>query len=399
MKVEFIESGAVKKKALKLLKECREFDIAVAWAGDNHFSNELEKFGDKMRRVVVGTHLYHTDPSVIRGLMRFGVKVKPPEGNLFHPKVYYFDCGERVVAVIGSHNMTRAGFEGNNVEASVVIDGVKEDIELQDICRFINKEWSSSSDVTEEFLFSYERQYEAKKVHREALEKYVPLKMPKKQYYGASPMEMSWPKYLKGLRRKEIGSPYDRLRLLEEAYKLFDVKNNFEDMEKEERKAIAGTLGKKEKGYKGIEWAAFGTMFGAGDFKNIVNEAPHLISKALGEIPLKGEVKKEHYDAFRKTFLKAFEKKSRKGGVAIASRLLAMKRPDTFIPFNSKNEKCMASAFGIPKSRVNLETYWDCIVVPTSLSQWWLHPRPVDSTEQRIWDNRAAMIDAHFYEE
>ncbi|WP_337133760.1 hypothetical protein, partial [Staphylococcus aureus] len=103
---------------------------------------------------------------------------------------------------------------------------------------------------------------------------------------------------------------------------------HFEVMVRDERRAIAGTAGRKEKGHKGINWAAFGTMFGSGDFKNIVNESPRFISKALDKIPLRGEVTKSDYESFREFFLKAFEDKSRKGGVAIASRLLAMKRPD-----------------------------------------------------------------------
>ncbi|MFC2992974.1 phospholipase D-like domain-containing protein [Halomonas tibetensis] len=399
MKIELIKSGAVKEKALKLLEECQNFDIAVAWAGENDFCDEIVRFGEKMRRVVIGTHLYHTAPSVIKRLMKFGVKVKPPVGDLFHPKIYYFDCGERVVVIIGSHNMTKAAFEDKNIEASILIDGLKKDKELKDIRHFINKEWSSSSSVTDEFLFSYETQYEAKKVHKQELEKYIPLKKPKKQYHGASPMEMTWIDYIEGLKRKEIGSPYERLHLLEEARMLFEEKRHFEEMEKDERKAIAGTFAPSEKGYKEIEWAAFGTMASVGVFKNVVNNSPYYISKALDEIPLKGEVVKSDYDRFCKFFFKAFEKKARKGGVPVASRLLAMKRPDIFIPFNGKSSRAMAAAFGIAKSRVNLETYWDCIVVPTSLSKWWLHPRPVGLTEQRIWDNRAAMIDAHFYEE
>ncbi len=84
MKIEFIGSGAINQKALALLQGCRSFDITVAWAGRSQFASEVERFGNKMRRVVIGTHLYQTDPSVIRSLMKFGAKVKPPEGKLFH---------------------------------------------------------------------------------------------------------------------------------------------------------------------------------------------------------------------------------------------------------------------------------------------------------------------------
>ncbi|MEF9417252.1 phospholipase D-like domain-containing protein [Ralstonia pseudosolanacearum] len=45
-------------------------------------------------------------------------RVNPPNGSLFHPKVYTFDLGGETAAVIGSHNLTAAAFT-ENIEASV----------------------------------------------------------------------------------------------------------------------------------------------------------------------------------------------------------------------------------------------------------------------------------------
>jgi hypothetical protein len=106
---------------------------------------------------------------------------------------------------------------------------------------------------------------------------------------------------------------------------------------RDERRAIAGTYGRREKGVKGLPWGWFGTMFGHGDFKTLVNNSPGKLSAALDEIASEGIIEKEAYDKFARLFRDAFSKKSHVGGIATASRLSAMKRPDIFVAVNDAN--------------------------------------------------------------
>lgn len=53
------------------------------------------------------------------------------------------------------------------------------------------------------------------------------------------------------------------------------------------------------------------------------------------------------------------------------------------------------SAIRLPSSQCN---YWEGVVVPMQNSPWWLHPRPREALDGRIWDNRAALMDSIYYD-
>ena len=135
-------------------------------------------------------------------------------------------------------------------------------------------------------------------------------------------------------------------------------------MSQHERKAVAGTYGRKEPQLDDLEWAWFKTMFGQGDFKNLVNESPGLLSQSLQNIPLDGDVSESQFDKFVRHFDLAFKGKAHKGGIATASRLLAMKRPDVFVGLNNANLVEISEAFGTASATLNLGTYWERVVIP-----------------------------------
>ncbi len=52
---------------------------------------------------------------------------------MMHSKIYYFEHGSKATAIVGSHNMTSFALEGQNTEASVVIEGDKNETVFQDV--------------------------------------------------------------------------------------------------------------------------------------------------------------------------------------------------------------------------------------------------------------------------
>jgi hypothetical protein len=74
-----------------------------------------------------------------------------------------------------------------------------------------------------------------------------------------------------------------------------------------------------------------------------------------------------------------------------------MKRPDFFVCIDKANKTGLSAHFGLAASAVNLENYWTDLIEPIRLSPWWraLRGRGV---EGKIWDGRAAFLDALFYE-
>lgn len=386
------------KEVLRLVEKSQDIALAVAWATEGDVTEALLQSG-KVSRAVVGTHMYVTAPPTLR---KFAVLpgarvVAPDKPRLFHPKVYLFKNDASSAAIVGSHNLTSSAFS-SNVEASVLIEGDGNDSVLQEVQDFIEKNWQSAELLDEDFLFAYERQYEAKRPHHAELKTFRRVKRPAKGAKRPSPLDISWQEFVRRVKTDDRHDFEKRLVLLERARTLFAKRLTFAAMKPDERKAIAGTYGKVEPRLDDIEWAWFGTMFPQGDFKNLVNNAPAGLSEALDNIPLAGDITQAQYDAFVVAFRTAFKGKAHQGGYAVASRLLAVKRPDVFVAVNSQNRRGLCEALVVAHSTLNLDNFWERIVEPTRMSPWWLAARPKGGLEARLWDCRAAMLDSLYYE-
>jgi hypothetical protein len=398
--VDFLTEARATRTLLRLVSECECMDVAVAWAGKNPVVDAMLGQREKLRHLVIGTHMYQTDPEVLRRFIEVGTaKCMPPHGRLFHPKVYLFEMKNGFAAVVGSHNLTGGAFGGRNVEASLFLRAPTVNKVIRDLVAFVRTSWKAAEPIDEEnFLFAYEAQYEASKGKRQELERFHRLKKPRFGTSKPSPLNLSWADIVKAVRADEHHSFKGRLSILERAARLFNERSTFYTMERDERRAIAGTYGKVERGLDGLPWGWFGTMFGHGDFKNLVNDSPQGLSMALDHIPLRNEVDESQFRAFAAGFKSTFEGKAHRGGIATASRLLCMKRPDLFVGVNDANRRGLCDAFGVAFSNLNLDNYWERIVVPIRLSAWWRRPRPRGANNGRIWDNRAALLDSLYYD-
>lgn len=400
MDIEYLSNTAAKRVACKLAQASKAIDIAVAWASRNSVVNALLKDPAKLRQVVIGTHMYQTNPAVLRDFKPYsGVRCMSPNGGLFHPKIYLFQMETGLTAIVGSHNLTAAAFDGRNIEVSVLIRGTGADAVLRDLTAFVSETWRTAQTIDDDFLFAYERQHEINRAKRAALEKFRAIKRPRTGTPIPSPLRLSWSEFktkvMKDPHHNDIDS---RLMVLEGAAAIFEKKLHFADLDRDDRRAVAGTYGPIEQEKNGVQWAWFGTMFPQGDFKSLINDNPIGVSKALDKIPSEGDVSEDDYMAFAKLFKKAFKGKSHQGGIATASRLLCMKRPDVFVGLNSANRKGLCGAFEVPFSTTSLDNYWTRIVVPMQLSLWWQHDRPRGAMAGRIWDNRAALLDCIYFD-
>jgi len=398
MQVTLLSNGDAEKTLVKLIRSCTSLSVAVAWATPNPVAREVLNHQAKIKQLIIGTHFYQTDPKLLKEFV--GVEsaaVMPPKGALFHPKVYLVTNGDTMSAVVGSHNMTKSAMGGGNVEASVLLQGPKDDPVFVKLEGFVTDAWNKAEILDDDFLFSYEPQYRANQKARDSLESYHHLKRPRRGSAKATPLELSWAAFDKGVREDKLAGIETRLEILETIRRLFETRDSFNQMDVFERKAVAGTYDPKEQGMGGVDWGLFGRMSAVGSFKSVVNDSYHELGRALDEIPLNGPVTEQHYDDFVAHFRLAFEGQSRKGRIAPASRLLAMKRPDIFVGVNDRNRQGLCAAFGVAHTTLDLENYWERIVIPTSLSPWWLHPRPRTRLSARIWDNRAALLDCIYY--
>jgi len=213
---------------------------------------------------------------------------------------------------------------------------------------------------------------------------------------------MSWIKYRKIVKLSDSHDFKRRLDVLNKAQSLLNSNSvqSFSDLDILDRKAIAGIIGENEKAGTQLEsydWGWFGSMVGAGVFKNRILENDKNLSLALDHIPTTGDVSEDNYNAFIEDFQKAFKGSKRKGGVPTASRLLAMKRPDQFVCVDKLNRKNLSKDLGFTASSLDFEMYWSEIIEPIMQSSWWQSPRP-SGIDGKLWDARVAMLDAIYME-
>ena len=203
-------------------------------------------------------------------------------------------------------------------------------------------------------------------------------------------VSLSWPDFYSQVRKEEHprGHPLmqERLQVLREVRQLFAQQGHFRDLDYMARRKIAGLVKNATP-----DFLLFGSMQAVGLFKRAIKDNNEGISLALDEIPSDGDISRDHYQRFINRFLKAFKR----AGMALASRLLAMKRPDTFVCVNNENREGLFSAFRLSPRR-DSEAYWELIERVWACT-WWKVPPPVTGDEREVWQARAAFLDALFY--
>jgi HKD family nuclease len=395
----FLASEETQAVLLELVENCDSMQWAVAWATENDVFDAAMAHRAKFKHLVIGTHMFQTDPKVLKRI--FSVRaaaVVPPTGDLFHPKVYLFRNGTRIRCVVGSPNLT-FGAMNRNVESSVLLDGTDTEQALVDLAAFVDDAWDRADSITNEFLYSYERQYEVKKKAREQLTKFAEIRRPTKDTTKA-PQEMSWQDYLVHVRSKKHPSAHlfqKRLPVLAKARELFGTGLPFDAWNVEDRKIVAGTLGAKKSQQSEVDYGLFGSMGASGTFATSVINSPQGLSQALDCIPFTGDVTQGQFDQFCKRYGAAFGEEGRQGGLPTATRLLAMKRPDTFVCLDSANRKDLCENWGVPYSTTRLTNYWQRIIEPMQQAPWWCESVPINPADAELWHGRAAMLDAIYY--
>jgi hypothetical protein len=375
--------------------------VVTAWATtDCAVCDCLTRGRSKISTMVVGLDFYTTSPSFLdsfRSVIRIG---NARQGGTFHPKLYLFENGNKSCCVMGSSNFTSGGF-GNNSELNVCFEGGTSDPFFKQISAYIDAQEKDSDPITKAELSDYRDQFEEFKASRKRLAKFrastaaeAKAKAAKaREAKGEEPPEQlnkTWPEFVRLIlapkRRKRIdGSTVgnlDYLQTAERCQALFAQYGQLAKMPLSERQFVGGTSSKGG-------W--FGNMKGAGYFKEHLNGDPASLDAALDHIPPTGAVTKTSFDAFYAAY------KWEGAGVANASRLLAMKRPDRFMCIDSKNRSGIATAFDVSASSLQsfggywnlLQRIWRC--------PWWRTPRPQQAIERRIWNARVALLDSIYY--
>lgn len=152
------------------------------------------------------------------------------------------------------------------------------------------------------------------------------------------------------------------------------------------------------------EW--FASTKAAKVFHTLLEAQPQEFDAALAHIPLEGEVTHKQYQAFVDHYSSLFtaftEKKAtgEKAPLAAATRLLAMRRPDQFVALTNAKIDVICQGLSIPKfNNFSFDGYWNELVTTMRACAWWRKMQPEDEAEQKIWRNRAILMDLFLFAE
>ena len=345
-------TAAIKRELSRLLRECSACRIAVAWASVGFDAFELlKKHSKKIERMVVGTHFYQTHPSFIEAFVAHpNVRIVMNTEELFHPKVYFFEkIPGAWECIVGSPNFTQGGF-GTNDEMAVLV--TSEDQVAADALDRINDSlhgyWRKSSSLSKLDYKVYEEAWKKKwPILRNLCGKFGNPKDADSDDKGNPPLDvpilrMTWADYFGKVKSEKATSDgpsmTERIKVIKAAQRLFSEYSNFNKIGPDGRRQLAGLHGV----VNGVNHAFFGSMKGAGKFWKAVKDNDENLSLALDLIPHSGNITREIYLQYIGRYKQAFP--DSRAGVATATRLLAMKRPDTFVCLDDENKRLLCSA-------------------------------------------------------
>lgn len=389
----------------RLIRDYENIEFAVAWAGTGTKTySALLASQSKIHRAVIGTHYYQTHPDVLDAFIGSDkVRFVPNTNELFHPKAYFFWNSGGWELIIGSANMTLGGLINNHelvlhVKSEDTLGEIKDTFQAQ-----LQIYWEKANTITAEDAEGYRRMCQIRVSLRNKLAgRYRSISSKNsrrrrnsktgKPAIRTKTMSMGWEEFLNTVQNDTNHSFDIRCRILNQIRDSFNRTPRFYDMDKAHRKLVAGLPTDLD-----TDWGYFGSMVGAGYFHQAINKNNPYLSEALAQIPPVEPVSRERYIAYIIKYRKAFPRGG--DGVATASRLLAMKRPDFFLCLDSRNMNNLCADFGIDKIGFKeYHRYWDEVMCRIMDSVWWNATEPDRNPGRQIWRARAAMLDAIFYE-
>ena len=373
--------------------------VATAWASDGSpAADALWRAQDRIASLVVGLDFHQTDPKFLRRFRPWARAYQSADGT-FHPKVYVFRRGRTFDAIVGSSNLTTAGF-GDNVEANLHVSGATTETSFTSLVRFIEDLAHDGQQMLARDIDHYEKEWRKRQRDIKRLRKFKPAPKLRSGGGAAPSLHVDWKTFVRELpravaRRAPAGyggsfwpGSADNpgyVGVVTEVGRIFARHRQLVRMGEVDRLKVGGLID---------PYGYFGRMMGAGLFNHYMRAEPKRIDKALDHIPAKPAKVSE---AQFKAFVSAMRRTKGLGRPGVGSRLLAMKRPDVFMCLDSANRAGLAESFGLSPARLyTYEGYWELMTLLWKCP-WYTAPRPRTGHEGLVWDARVALVDALFY--
>jgi PLD-like domain len=379
------------------LKASERVDLAVAWTTPCDALKRLCKFAKARSgavRAIIGTWGNATHPNALRDLQECA-QLRLMTGILFHPKFYLFHQNERRIGWIGSANLTCRGFEQNEELVFEFLD------EGGQASGWFNHKWGElDGQDTKNLLRDYNQHWtppppppRTSRLHD------LPTA---DAFYEIARTITNWPSFVDAIDQADFywkacteNWGYERPVSVTGEYDswLCTIILGQNTLSTEDRHLLMGI---------GTGYGLLGVMGAAGRAQNVFNEAKpqnlairQSIRQALQPVIDASDA------SFAKTACNFIAHVKEIPGFAggIATRFLALARPDRAISVNNGSRTCLAELTGLPPNALSnpphgrAKSYMD-LLRWFEQQEWYSHPTPQNSRERLLAKTRAALIDA-----
>jgi len=405
-----LEKSSLKSRWAELLATASHIDIAVAWITSRELTEDLLALSSRPGccvRVLAGVHDYFTSAECLRrlngkGLVKIGVGTG---GRMFHPKLYSFTLPERRLCWVGSANLTTAGFGGNTeLVYEYEADGAS--------TPWFEREWANSWPPDDAWLDKYENAKASVSHNQISIEQMAAPAPPASESLSLPARSLralgNWDSYYADLRHRDLewqkeyegrmgifDGETNYYSIIREAQSIFD--KDWESLCKRDASVLLGLVDSDKKNY-----GLLGSMGGAGRAKGVF--LTHTAENLAARREIQDELLRLKGVPLHSLMLPSMAKKAyevitnRKGvGGGVATRLLALARPEVFPSVNSESIGRLGQWSGVSESDLGKSSGYEKLVRWIMTEEWWKSPEPMEGIEREAWSYRAALIDGLIY--
>ena len=378
-------------------------DIAVAWATKtsalDQLVNAVEENGVSLR-IIVGTHGNATDPDVLDRLNDIGeLRLVPHEGPLFHPKVYIFRRKKDSIAWIGSANFTNGGFGGN-------VEAVFETKKCESVSEWFENRWNECGELSANAIEMYRRRRRLNPPSRALRDMMgAPMRDPGDRLEYLDQVQ-NWRGYVNALTQCQewwqihpkdwtvYGPTLSWTHTIEQLMPIATM-DDWDGLNQDEVKQLLGKYsdGELDAGLLGnMRQKAVNRFLEDMDLRHGINDAVQTVVNA----------QPTDFPRVAVTAVDAIAEENYIG-IGVATRILALARPDRVVSLNGASWKGLAQIFpGIDRLDPSgyyptLSCHYRMFLGQLYAEPWFDSKEPSDAFERRLWLMRAALLDCFVY--
>jgi PLD-like domain len=389
------------------LKGAHQIDVAVAWAGECDALERLCGFSGNGRslRAIIGISGNATPPSALRSIQKCAqLRIATGTERLFHPKLYLFHLRDKRIGWIGSANLTRRGFQQND---ELVFEFADDDGKT---LRWFDGQWAMLGDEKDcdRTLEKYERAWKPPSRPPRTPKPYE-RDVEEGEIYEIAGGLTDWASFVAAIAEADeywsiildsenpvTGDGISWLETITRGYAVVR-RRDWSELSQDDYHLLLGRN----------PYGLLGGMGGAGHANHVfrVANAPNLQIRRTIREALQPVIDAEgsRFAEAACNFIATVSRNEGFGG-AIATRFLALARPDRAISVNRGSKAHLAELTGLPRNSLSnaphgrAQSYLD-LLQWFEQKAWYSNPTPQSGYESLLAGARAALVDAFVYEE